>query len=91
MDGIAKICRNNKTIRICNRDRYVIGIDTIRFSDIYRRVTVSGSMFYLFTNVRDKKKREKEKKKKGKKKKKKYVILRQRNFFYLSTIVEIDN
>lgn len=84
MDGIAKICRNNKTIRICNRDRYVIGIDTIRFSDIYRRVTVSGSMFYLFTNVRDKKKREKEKKKK-------YVILRQRNFFYLSTIVEIDN
>lgn len=63
MDGIAKICRNNKTIRICNRDRYVIGIDTIRFSDIYRRVTVSGSMFYLFTNVRDKKKREKEKKK----------------------------
>ena len=84
MDGIAKICRNNKTIRICNRDRYVIGIDTIRFSDIYRRVTVSGSMFYLFTNVRDKKK-------KGKRKKKKYVILRQRNFFYLSTIVEIDN
>lgn len=62
MDGIAKICRNNKTIRICNRDRYVIGIDTIRFSDIYRRVTVSGSMFYLFTNVRDKKKGKKKKK-----------------------------
>lgn len=80
MDGIAKICRNNKTIRICNRDRYVIGIDT-NHSRI-PAIAVYGSMFYLFTNVRDKKRKKKKKKKRNS---------TSEEFFYLSTIVEIDN